>query len=557
MIDERPEAIVDRIKAFTRGEYDILDVGRPGSPSSSIHVALNNLAKRLQHRDELYQVTQQVAANNAARLVSVVDQVTNAKRELEQRQFENQELQEFAHAASHDLKAPLRGIRHMAALLERHLEGKLDGEATRFLPLIISRADHLHRLLDGLLKYAQITYRQHTVESIDTGTLARQVVDLLDPPAGLEVTIPQSMPSCSTARAPLEQTLLNLLSNAIRYSSPHGTVSLSAREVGSWIEFSVTDNGPGIAPEYHEKIFGIFETLGAPSESGGTGIGLAIVKKIVEQHGGKIAVTSMPGQGAVFRFTWPKEFAYQTQNRSQARKPVHNPLSPKATIVSIEDDPEFLMSLQELLTQGGYAVFGAHTGEAGFRLIRERRPDLVLLDLNLPDIDGLDLCSQLKQDSALRDIPVIVISAKGSECDVVVGLEMGADDYLVKEITPNEILARVKSVLRRAATKPSGGTQPVTRDGITIDAEAHRVTVDDQPIHFTATEFKLLHILFSHPGQVFSRNQLINLASGEDVFVVDRTIDVHIRAMRHKLGGHGHTIATVRGVGYRWEDRSP
>ena len=221
-------------------------------------------------------------------------------------------------------------------------------------------------------------------------------------------------------------------------------------------------------------------------------------------------------------------------------------------IVVVEDEPDLVDVVTYNLRREGYSVLEAQRGDEGLNLIRNEVPDLVLLDLMLPGMDGLSICRQIKSDLSLKDIPIIIASAKGEESDVVIGLEMGADDYLAKPFSPRELLARIRAVLRRGArTEGAARDRIVVRD-LVIDSVKHEVKIDTKVINLTSTEFKLLHHLASSRGRAFSREQLLNKVVGMGVVVVDRNIDVHIRAVRKKLGTHSNMIQTIRGVGYRF-----
>lgn len=230
----------------------------------------------------------------------------------------------------------------------------------------------------------------------------------------------------------------------------------------------------------------------------------------------------------------------------------------RAKIIAIEDEPDLLEVVRYNLTREGFDVEGSENGEEGLALIRKSRPDLVLLDLMLPGIDGLEICRQVKYDPATRSIPIIIVSAKGEESDVVLGLELGADDYVVKPFSPRELLARVRAVLRRARRRngsgDADGVTPLTFDGLCIDPARHEVLVDGDAVSLTATEFRLLHHLACHPGRVYTREQLLRHVVGEDVVILERNIDVHVRAIRKKLGPYDDLIDTIRGVGYRFVD---
>ena len=221
-------------------------------------------------------------------------------------------------------------------------------------------------------------------------------------------------------------------------------------------------------------------------------------------------------------------------------------------IVVVEDEPDLVDVVTYNLEREGYLVSAARRGDEGLNLIRSELPDLVLLDLMLPGMDGLSICRQMKSDGALKAIPIIIASAKGEESDVVIGLEMGADDYLAKPFSPRELLARIKAVLRRGTPTDNASDDRIVARDLIIDPVKHEVKIKDEIIGLTSTEFKLLHHLASSRGRAFSREQLLNRVVGMGVVVVDRNIDVHIRALRKKLGNHSDMIQTIRGVGYRF-----
>jgi two-component system phosphate regulon response regulator PhoB len=225
-------------------------------------------------------------------------------------------------------------------------------------------------------------------------------------------------------------------------------------------------------------------------------------------------------------------------------------------IVVIEDEDDILEVIAYNLKREGYEVITSTSGEDGLDKIEKTAPQLVVLDLMLPEIDGLELCRKLKSDPLTRSIPVIMVTAKGEESDVVLGLGVGADDYVTKPFSPKELVARVKALLRRSKTRSeSDNRERIARGGVVIDPQRHDVQVDGEPISLTATEFRLLHFLASHPGRVFTRDHLLARVIGEDAIVIDRNIDVHVRAIRKKLGSQRELIETIRGVGYRFKDK--
>jgi len=224
-------------------------------------------------------------------------------------------------------------------------------------------------------------------------------------------------------------------------------------------------------------------------------------------------------------------------------------------IVVIEDEEDILEVIAYNLRREGFEVTTSTSGEDGLAKIDRAAPNLVILDLMLPEIDGLDLCRKLKADPVTQAVPIIMVTAKGEESDVVLGLGMGADDYMVKPFSPKELVARVKAVLRRSRNLPEKERKDrIVRDGVVIDPQRHDVRVDGESIVLTATEFRLLHFLAAHPGRVFTRDQLLTRVIGEEAIVIDRNIDVHVRAIRKKLGEQRQLIETIRGVGYRFKD---
>jgi two-component system alkaline phosphatase synthesis response regulator PhoP len=227
----------------------------------------------------------------------------------------------------------------------------------------------------------------------------------------------------------------------------------------------------------------------------------------------------------------------------------------RPTILVVEDEKDILEVIEYNLVREGCQVIPAGDGNDAVRLAKDKDPDLILLDLMIPGIDGIEVCRLLKQDPLTRPIPIIMVTAKGEESDVVLGLGVGADDYIPKPFGPKELVARVKAVLRRGSIKEERVSgERVTHGPLMVDTGRHEVTLDGNPLQLTPTELRLLHFLASHPGRVFSRDRLLSVAIGAHAVVVDRNIDVHVRAIRHKLGDYREMIETVRGVGYRFRE---
>lgn len=225
-------------------------------------------------------------------------------------------------------------------------------------------------------------------------------------------------------------------------------------------------------------------------------------------------------------------------------------------VLVIEDESDILELMLYNLRREGYRATGCGNGDEGARRAREEHPDVVLLDLMLPGLGGLEVCRRLKSDAETRKIAVIMVTAKGEPDDIVAGLEAGADDYVAKPFSPKVLLARVKAVLRRRdeveAHGPPGAR--IVRGDMIVDSDRHEVRIAGQVVNLTATEFRLLHFLAAHPGRVFTRNHMLDRVVGSDAMVIDRNIDVHVGSIRKKLGEHRDAIETVRGVGYRFRD---
>ena len=223
----------------------------------------------------------------------------------------------------------------------------------------------------------------------------------------------------------------------------------------------------------------------------------------------------------------------------------------KGTILVIDDERDLIELVRYNLEKEGFDVIAATDGQSGLEVVRKHRPDLVVLDLMMPGLDGLQVCQQLRSDPRAGRIPVIMLTAKATEADRVVGLEMGADDYIVKPFSPREVVARVKAVLRRTALQQET-RQEIRHGDLVIDLSGHEVSYRGQRVSLTATEFRILEFLATRPGRVFCRDEIIDAALGNDTAVFDRTVDVHITAIRRKLGAGADQIETVRGFGYKF-----
>jgi two-component system phosphate regulon response regulator PhoB len=224
-------------------------------------------------------------------------------------------------------------------------------------------------------------------------------------------------------------------------------------------------------------------------------------------------------------------------------------------ILIVEDEKPIREMIAFGLRRAGFDVLEAEDCKAARARIADKRPDLLLVDWMLPDMSGLELTRSLKRDKDTRDVPVIMLTARADEQDKVSGLEGGADDYVTKPFSPRELLARINAVLRR--TLPNGTEERIAIDGLVLDGASHRVTVGEQTVGLGPTEYRLLSFFMTHPERVYSRNQLLDRVWGGNVYVEERTVDVHIRRLRKALSAFGYDkfIQTVRGAGYRFSQR--
>lgn len=227
-------------------------------------------------------------------------------------------------------------------------------------------------------------------------------------------------------------------------------------------------------------------------------------------------------------------------------------------ILVVEDEEDILDLIRFKLEREGYVVQTCAHGEDALRAAAQDHPNLILLDLMLPGVDGLEVCRRLRSDPHTARIPVVMLTAKSEEIDVVAGLEVGADDYIPKPFSPRILLARIRAVLRRRKPAPASESDEILRTGgLTIDPGRHEVMAGSRAIELTATEFRLLQFMAGRPGRVFSRQQIVDGVKGEDYPVTDRSVDVQVVGLRRKLGDHAACIETVRGVGYRFREEAP
>jgi two-component system alkaline phosphatase synthesis response regulator PhoP len=226
----------------------------------------------------------------------------------------------------------------------------------------------------------------------------------------------------------------------------------------------------------------------------------------------------------------------------------------KKKILVVDDEEDILELVRYNLAREGYKILCASSGEDGLKAARAEKPNLIVLDLMLPGIDGLDVTRRLKADDATRKIPIVMLTAKGEESDIVTGLELGAEDYITKPFSPRVLVARVKAALRRELRDETAEREVIQIHEITLHPGRHEVLVNEKPVQLTFTEFGILYFLVKRPGWVFTRNQIVDAVRGDDYYVTDRSVDVQIVGLRKKLGKAGKHIETVRGVGYKLKE---
>ena len=226
-----------------------------------------------------------------------------------------------------------------------------------------------------------------------------------------------------------------------------------------------------------------------------------------------------------------------------------------AKILIVEDERDIADLLRYNLQEAGFKTDCVRNGADALQRAIEETPDLILLDLMLPEVDGMIVCRLLKNDPRTKNIPIVMVTAKTEEKDRVAGLELGADDYIIKPFSPREVVLRVSAVLRRIQIgKQTESTERIKTHGVTIDLDKHQVLTESGPIDLTATEFKLITLFARSPGRVFTRDILMDVIWGQDYYGIDRTVDTHVSRLRRKLGEFGKHIETVHGVGYRFKE---
>ncbi len=475
---------------------------------------------------------------------------------------------EFLAMVSHELRAPLTSIKGSAAMVLGSASEIEPAVIRQFLHIIEDQADRMHELVSDLLDVARI----------ETGTLPvspepAEVAILVDRARNsflssgadnhLDIDIEPDLPLVLADRQRIVQVLGNLLSNAARSSPESSTIRVSAVHRDLHVAFSVADMGQGIPAESLQQLFRKFSRLHSEEYGGDTGLGLAICKGIVEAHGGRIwAESDGPGSGARFTFTLPTV----EEAGSLAAEP-NSPASERSSrrgqrgsgervrVLAVDDDPQTLWYLRDSLHQSGYAPIVTGEPEEALRLVEEERPQLVLLDLMLPGIDGIDL---MKDILDLTDVPVIFLSAYGREELIAKAFDMGAVDYVVKPFSPTELAARIRAALRRRlVAEPS---EPYMMGDLAIDFAERKVTMAGRRIELVAMEYRVLAELSANSGRVLTFQQLLERVWGDKNRGDVRPLRTIVSKLRRKLRDDADNpsyIFTEPRVGYRMPRGKP
>jgi DNA-binding response OmpR family regulator/signal transduction histidine kinase len=465
---------------------------------------------------------------------------------------------DFVALVSHELRTPLTAIQGCVQTLQSSSEA--DAARTQeFLQIIAEQSERLQELIDNLLSLSQVeagalrlrrelTQPQQLIQGV-----LRQTRDRLSG-LRLQTDLAPDLPLVSADGRRIEQVLFNLLDNARKFAPPASTITVRAEQTDGTVVISVADQGPGIPAAERERVFERFYQLEQPTTRniGGSGLGLAICKAIVEAHGGWIGVSAAPGGGASFAFALPAMPSGETTERVAGPQQLVQPRSGRTEVLVVDDDPALRRLLETSLPDAGYRVRAAIEGQAALEAVVQQPPDLILLDIMLPGADGFTLCKQLREWTS---VPIIMLTARAAEKDVVLGLQLGADDYVTKPFRASELIARMEAVLRRAQSDAApDGPSLIQVDGLAIDLAQRRVTVDGAEVELTPIEYQILTYLARHAGQVLTHSQILKEVWGEAYSGENHYLWVHIAHLRQKLepkSKRSRYILTERGVGYR------
>ena len=466
---------------------------------------------------------------------------------------------EFLGMVSHELRVPLTSIRGSATVLLDALSDRNPADH-QFLQIIVDQADLMGKLIGDLLDVAHIKTGTLLVspEPTEIASLVNRARSTFLSGGGrnnLDLDLAPDLPLVMADRPRILQVLSNLLSNAAQYSLASSVIRVTAVQEDFHVTVSVADEGSGISAEQLPHLFRKFSRADGEDgerEIGGSGLGLAICKGIVEAHGGRIwAESDGVGQGARFTFTIPMvEEAGTNAARLAARSPQE--ASEGVRVLVVDDDPQALRYIRDTLSEAGFTPVVTADPEEALLLMEEQRPHLVLLDLVLPDADGIDLMKSILHTA---DVPVLFVSKYGKDQVIASAFEEGATDYIVKPFSPTELVARVRAALRRRADPYRvERSEPYVLGDLTIDYAERRVTIAGRPVELTATEYELLAELSVNAGRVLTHDQLLRRVWGRTNSGDRRVIRTLVRKLRGKLGDDARKptyIFAERRVGYR------
>ena len=464
---------------------------------------------------------------------------------------------EFLGMVSHELRTPLAAIKGSTDTLLENAPDLDPAEMTQFFRIIRDQSESMRHLIGDLLDVARIETGTLPVspEPVEVTVLvdeARSRFQTGDGRSNLVIDLPARLPRVTADRRRVVQVLTNLLSNAARHSHDLSPIRVSAVRDGVHVALSVADDGVGVPAEHLPHLFRKFSQLDGEErvrELGGSGLGLAICKGIVEAHGGRIRAESDGiGLGSRFTFTLP---AVDEPARRAARRPRRRQRrEPEPVrILCVDDDPQTLRYVRDALTRAGYAPVVTGDPQEVPRLMAEEPPRLVLLDLVLPDADGIELMEQVRE---IADVPVIFLSVYGQDEVIARAFDEGAADYVVKPFSPTELAARIRAALRqRAVPEPA---RPYVRGVLTVDYALRRVTLAGNPVALTATEYRMLVELSANAGLPLTHQHLLERVWGPDKGEDSGPVRNIVRRLRRKLGDDPDNpsyIFALPTVGYR------
>ena len=470
---------------------------------------------------------------------------------------------EFLGMVSHELRAPLATIKGSTTTLLSAPPGMDPAVMTQFHRIMDQQVDHMQELIGDLLDVARVETGSLSVE-LEPAYVAAMVDEARSRflsgggRSNLEIDLSPELPPVMADKRRIVQVLCNLLSNAARYSPEGSSIRVKAARDGFFVAVSVEDEGRGFPLDLVPHLFRKFPSLGTTERGGvigGSGLGLAICKGIVEAHGGRVwAESDGPGTGALFTFTLPvlvqEDIAGGRQQAPSSFKP-RSPLPDRTPILAVDDDPQALRYISDALLKAGYEPIVTGDPEAVPRLMEERNPQLVLLDLLLPGYDGIELMKDILEGA---DTPVIFLSAYGQEDVVARAFDLGASDYVVKPFSPTELAARIRAALRKRSPDLSEPPEPYSVGELDINYAERWVTLAGRPVRLTPTEYELLLELALNAGRVVPHNQLLQSVWGPERRGETRLLRDVVKRIRRKLGDDADNpryIFTEPSIGYR------